>query len=328
MPDLHHYKGSFGGRVFPLWRDRAASEPNLPPKLLGFLERKYKTTVSAEDLMAYIAAVAAHPAYTARFQDDLAQPGLRIPLTANAQTFRKGRGAGPHQSSGCTPSASDAWTPRTAAPRSRRGWRRRTPRGCPPPERSRKGPTPCPTRSATMPSKKRLLVGDGYIDNVSPEVWSYEVSGKQVLPHWFSYRKRNREKPPMGDKRPPPTSAKFSPNRGPRSTPRSCSTSFTFSAGLLNWNDSQGELLVKICSGPTISLEELSASEALTVPAAWRKKLAAGSAASSAFFPRIKWNRRLSRTLSSLSIWQGLSRGDWRRLAPQPSVNAQDLAPN
>ena len=89
IPDLDHYKGSFGGRVFPLWRDRAASEPNLPPKLLGFLEKKYKTAVSAEDLMAYIAAVAAHPAYTARFQDDLAQPGLRIPLTASGKLFAK-----------------------------------------------------------------------------------------------------------------------------------------------------------------------------------------------------------------------------------------------
>jgi predicted helicase len=87
IPDLDHYKGSFGGRVIPLWRDRAASEPNLPPKLLGFLAKKYKTAVSAEGLMAYVAAVAAHPGYTARFRDDLAQPGLRIPLTANGKLF-------------------------------------------------------------------------------------------------------------------------------------------------------------------------------------------------------------------------------------------------
>jgi hypothetical protein len=53
IPDLHHYKGSFGGRATPLWRDRATSAPNLPPKLLGFLETRYKTPVSAEDLMAY-----------------------------------------------------------------------------------------------------------------------------------------------------------------------------------------------------------------------------------------------------------------------------------
>lgn len=68
IPDHDHYKGSFSGRVFPLWRDHGASVPNLPPKLLGFLGKKYKTSVTAEDVMAYIAALAAHPAYTARFQ--------------------------------------------------------------------------------------------------------------------------------------------------------------------------------------------------------------------------------------------------------------------
>ena len=42
IPDLHHYKGSFGGRVFPLWRDSAATEANLPPKLLRVLAKIYK----------------------------------------------------------------------------------------------------------------------------------------------------------------------------------------------------------------------------------------------------------------------------------------------
>ena len=40
--------------------------------------------MSAEDFLAYVAATAAHPAFTARFQDDLSTPGLRLPLTADA----------------------------------------------------------------------------------------------------------------------------------------------------------------------------------------------------------------------------------------------------
>src|SRR6185312_8051256 len=51
------------------------------------LTKRYGRPVSAEDLMAYIAAVAAHPAYTARFAPELVQPGLRIPLTADPETF-------------------------------------------------------------------------------------------------------------------------------------------------------------------------------------------------------------------------------------------------
>jgi hypothetical protein len=87
LPDKHHYKGSFSGRVFPLWRDAAATEPNIRPKLLVFLAQKFGVEVSAEDVVAYIDATAAHPAFTARFQDDLSTPGLRIPLTADRKTF-------------------------------------------------------------------------------------------------------------------------------------------------------------------------------------------------------------------------------------------------
>lgn len=29
VPDLHHYRGSFGGRAFPLWLDKAGTRPNL-----------------------------------------------------------------------------------------------------------------------------------------------------------------------------------------------------------------------------------------------------------------------------------------------------------
>ena len=45
--------------------------------------------VSASDLIAYFAAVAAHPAYTERFQSDLVLPGLRFPLTAHTSLFRE-----------------------------------------------------------------------------------------------------------------------------------------------------------------------------------------------------------------------------------------------
>ena len=50
---------------------------------------------------------------------------------------------------------------------------------------------------------RRLHVGAGWIDNVPPAVWAYEVFGKQVLAQWFSYRGRDRSRPLIGDRRPP-----------------------------------------------------------------------------------------------------------------------------
>jgi predicted helicase len=283
VPDLHHYNGR-GGRVIPLWRDRAAGEPNLPPNLLSFLEKKYKTAVSAEDLMAYIAAVAAHPGYTARFQDDLAQPGLRIPLTANRKLFAKAVELGRtiiwlHTfGERCV----DPKNGRPAKPP--RLAKEKAPR-VPAAGAIPQGPESMPEEISYDASKKRLLVGDGYVENVSPEIWTYDVSGKQVLSQWFSYRKRNREKPPMGDKRPPSELCKIQPESWLAEYTTELLNVLHVLGRLVELEGLQQDLLAKICSGPTITSEELKANEALTVPAAWRKKLAADSTGSSSFFP-------------------------------------------
>ncbi|MGH6970444.1 MAG: type ISP restriction/modification enzyme, partial [Caulobacteraceae bacterium] len=87
VPDQHHYKGSFGGRVFPLWADAAATRPNVSPDLLAELSMAYGREVAPEEVVAYIAAVAAHPGYVERFRADLKQPGLRIPITADRALF-------------------------------------------------------------------------------------------------------------------------------------------------------------------------------------------------------------------------------------------------
>ena len=90
IPDLDHYKGSFGGRVFPMWCDRQPLTTNVKPGLLREMTEALRTEISGPDLMAYVAGVAAHPAYTASFQSDLVQPGLRVPLTSDAYRRRAG----------------------------------------------------------------------------------------------------------------------------------------------------------------------------------------------------------------------------------------------
>ena len=71
IPDHDHFKGSFGGRVYPLWADAKAETPNIRPELLALLTQTYGAPVTPEDALAYIAAIMAHPAFTARFAADL-----------------------------------------------------------------------------------------------------------------------------------------------------------------------------------------------------------------------------------------------------------------
>lgn len=255
IPDLHHYNGR-GGRVFPLWRDRDAGVSNVPPGLLSYLGEKYKRSVSAENFMAYIAAVTAHPAFTTRFKAELIQPGLRVPLTADADVFAAAaelgrtiiwlhtfgeRFADPKRGRPSSPPR----MPKDAAPR------------IPAAGAISQGPAEMPDSIDYDESKRILLIGSGYVEGVPPEVWSYEVSGKQVLRQWFSYRKANRERPIIGDRRPPSRLGDIQPDHWLAEYTTELINLLNLLGWLVELEPAQAELLERVCSGQLISADEL-----------------------------------------------------------------------
>lgn len=256
IPDLHHYKGSFGGRVFPLWADKAASQPNIRPAFLAAISEKLDIRVSPTDLLAYIAAIAANPAYTVRFQLDLIQPGLRIPFTENQDLFREAVGLGQKV----------IWLhtygERFADPAKER------PTGTP---RAPNGPTvprggAIPSDPAKFPNElryddtaRRLYVGEGFIENVTPEVRAYEVSGKNIIDQWFSYRRLDRSRPIIGDRRSPSPLEKIQPDRWPSSYTEDLINLLHILTLLTGMETEQADLLNRICSGPLIDSELLRA---------------------------------------------------------------------
>lgn len=277
VPDLDHYKGSFGGRVFPLWRDREATIPNVPLKLLATLAARLKVDVEGGDIMAYVAAVAAHPAYTARFQEDLAQPGLRIPLTADPKRWQEAVQLGRQIiwlhtfGERCVDKAAG----RPAKPP-------RLPDVDAP--RIPKGGT-IPADAENMPDEmtydagsRTLHVGKGRIENVPPAVWNYEVSGKRVLTQWFSYRKKDRVKPPMGDKRPPSKLGEIQPAGWLAEYTTELLNVLHVIGLLVTAEPEQAKLLDAICAGPTITRAELETAGALECPPKWKKSMRAEAA--------------------------------------------------
>jgi predicted helicase len=257
IPDQDHYKGSFGGKVYPLWRDAGATESNVRPELLTLLAQTYGIGVTAEDVFAYIAAVMAHPAFTARFVSDLVQPGLRLPLTANAALFQEAVALGREviwlHTYGERFVDTDAERPKKP-PRLRKGETPIIPVGGEIPG----APEPLPEAMSYDPAKHRLTIGKGHIDHVTPAIWNYEVSGKPVLWHWFSYRKRDRSRPVIGDRRPPSPLDKILPEYWPSEYTTDLLNLLNVLGRLIALEPRQADLLNRICDAPLLEKSFLS----------------------------------------------------------------------
>lgn len=233
------------------------------------LNNKYDHSITAEDLFAYTGAVAAHSAYTARFQRDLVQPGLRIPITADAALFAEAAELGREvvwlhcfgerfaDSASGRPHAPPRLPPERAPTISKEG--------AIPTE-----PERMPNRLDYDPERQRLFVGEGFIDRVPPEIWAYEVSGKQVLMQWFSYRRRDRSRPLIGDRRPPSPLDKVQPDNWLPEYTTELMNLLHVLGRLVLLESRQADLLERICEGPLLAADQLRALGAFDTPTSGR----------------------------------------------------------
>lgn len=220
-------------------------------ELLAHLSTAYGFVVSAEDVMAYIAALLAHPAFTVRFKADLVRPGLRVPITADAALFSEAASLGReviwlH----CYGErfADPAQNRPAGPPRLAKDEAPPIPMGGAIPG----APEPLPQTMDYDPAKKRLNIGKGYIDNVPKAVWEYEVSGKQVLVQWFSYRRLDRSRPIIGDRRPPSPLDKIQPDHWLGEYTSDLMNLLHVLGRLVKLEPTQADLLERICAAPLL----------------------------------------------------------------------------
>lgn len=175
IPDKHHFRGSYGGKdVIPLWRDADATVPNMDPRLLQSLSDYWGTEVSPQDVMAYCYAILANPSYFDRFEEKLASTPPRIPLTKDRSLWERavklgkrliylhtfGRRAWQNEDSNLLVGRARCLVPIPDAPA---GYRYES-------------------------KAQRLLIGDGVIAPVPPEVFGFQVSEFSVVRSWLDYR--------------------------------------------------------------------------------------------------------------------------------------------
>ena len=256
VPDLHHYNGR-GGRTLPLWSNAGATESNLKSSVLSALSERYGKATLAEYLFAYIAGIGANPAYTARFQEDLSTPGLRIPITGDVTLFGEVANLGQKVLWLHTFGERMADAKQYRPPQPPRLPVERRP-AIPKEGAISQAPEDMPDSLSYDAAKHRLLIGHGFIDNVTPAMWAYNVSGKQVLMQWFSYRKRNRERPIIGDRRKPSDLGAIQPDHWLPEYTTELLNVLNVLGLLIDLEPQQAELLERICSGPLISAADLA----------------------------------------------------------------------
>ena len=167
--------------MIPLWRD-AATEPNVTGGLLDALSEECGVPVSAEDLLAYVYAVLASPAYTESFSEELAIPGPRLPITRNPDLFRRGAELGRFLVHLHT--YGERFVPeggKGGVPQGRTRYEKPIP----------DTPQGYPEDYAYDEETETLRVGEGEFRPVSKEIWEYEVSGLRVVRSWLGYRMKD-----------------------------------------------------------------------------------------------------------------------------------------
>ena len=205
LPDLHHFAQGGGKDSIPLYCSADASVPNMAPGLLELLGKTWKRTVTPEDFMAYLYGVAAHPAFTERFEDELATRELRIPVTKEAVLFEQA----------CDTGARLLWLHTYGERFAPVGREQRS---------VSPGTAQCirvvPHKASGYPEKfsyeaatRTLHVGMGAFAPVAPEVYEFEVSGLKVVQSWLNYRMKKgagRKSSPLDDIRPESWTVYFS----------------------------------------------------------------------------------------------------------------------
>jgi hypothetical protein len=255
IPDVHHYNGR-GGRAFPLWLDSAGELPNTVPGLLDHLGAAYATTVSGQDLFAYLAGIAAHPGYVQHYRDHLETSGIRIPLTADPEYFERAAALGRRV----------LWLHTFGERFTDPGYRR--PAGPPRVE----GPSrplvtvAIPDTESDMPDEIKfdpatnvLLLGKGRIAGVTSEMWEYETSGYKIVRRWFAKRKRHPE-----GRRSSPLDDIVAESWDPDWTTELVDLLHVI-ALLIQLEPDQASVLQEISAGPLITVDDLASAGVLPV---------------------------------------------------------------
>lgn len=247
LPDLHYFNGRGGKDIIPLYRDSAATRPNIAQGLPKVLAKKLGiTTPSPEEIAAYVYALLSAPRYQERFIEELKTPGPRLPITADESLWDEAVAIGQEL----------LWL-HTYAERFRDNDN----------ERGNYVPLvdgigwnhPVLQMPQTLKdicydnATQTLHVGDGRIGGVRQDVWRYSVSGMPVVKKWLGYRTANGTGRAASSINP---LDKIRPGTWPDEWNDELLDLIRVLTITMDKQAAQGDLLDRICDGPLIAASD------------------------------------------------------------------------
>ena len=251
IPDIDHFSGWGGSGAHPLWCDRDDTQPNLPSGLLDYLTSRLDLAISPIDLLAYVAAVTAHPAYTARFRRELEEPGIRVPLSIHAPLWQSAISLG-HQVIWLHTYGTRCIDTAEGRPEGERAIIERYGIKCT--QAVRALPERLPDHLYYDGSTGTVHVGEGKFGPVSRRVVEYDVAGRRILWRWINDRTRR----PRHKKRTCPELDDLTVTRWDRCLTDELLALLAVLAGCVGLEGAQQALLNEVCAQPTITIDQLS----------------------------------------------------------------------
>ncbi|MFE3651552.1 type ISP restriction/modification enzyme [Streptomyces sp. NPDC059101] len=237
------------GRIHPLYRRPGGVEPNLAPGLAELLAHRLDRPVRPTDLLAWIAATAAH-----------SPDGAAAPLTADPALWDRGVALGTRLLwLGTWGAYEEGGTDRPAG-------RPRLPGGRRPYVRAALPARGLPEGLGYAPDDEALLLGSGRIAPVPAGAWEFHAGGVRVVEEWFAQR---AGAPADGAESAEPGSlAALRPTAWPQEWTSELLELVTVLALLAELAPQAAELTREVVAGPRLGTAELRAAGVLPVPAA------------------------------------------------------------
>lgn len=244
IPDVHFFRGSGGGRALPMLHPDGA--PNAALGLLDALTKHFGQEVTGADLFSYMAGITGHSGFVGQFDDELATPGIRVPITSSLDLWSRACSMGRHLQWLQTYGDAGAHPEGYADVRD--------------PQIDIVHPTyavpigvTMPTAWSLEPTTKQLHVGAGRWDDVSADAAAYIVGGSSVLDSWLSYRLAK------------PKKKKTSPLDSINATQwdpvwsSELTNLLSILTQLCQLEDDMADLLIDVIANPTLTRTELAA---------------------------------------------------------------------